>query len=62
MNNDTAKTPISGIKCDVNNCHYHRNGGKCVAGEIKVGPQFANNSSDTICDTFKPEDQQPSFM
>lgn len=55
MNNNMNKEPIYGIKCDVTNCYYHCPGSKCVAGEIKVGPQHADSSEDTVCATFKPE-------
>lgn len=46
--------PISGIKCDVTNCHYNDLNHHCIAREITVGPQFANSSADTVCATFKP--------
>ncbi len=46
---------IAGITCDVTNCHYHHSGGTCSAEKIKVGPQYAASSADTICATFKPK-------
>jgi len=44
---------ISGIKCDVVNCTYHREGNKCEAGCIEVGRGNCSTSSDTACETFK---------
>ena len=46
---------IQGITCDVTNCHYHSGGNLCTAKQIKVGPQYASSSADTICVTFKPQ-------
>ncbi len=45
---------LNGVRCEVKNCHYHDHNHFCTAPEIKVGPQFANTSADTICATFKP--------
>ena len=42
------------IKCDVTNCVYNEGQKYCTAKQIKVGPQFASSSADTICVTFKP--------
>ena len=53
MNSDD-KSCISGITCDVHNCVYN-NSKSCHAGQIKVGPQYANNVGDTACDTFRAE-------
>lgn len=49
--------PIDGITCDVTNCVYHEEGSLCTAREIKVGPQYAASSADTVCATFKPKYQ-----
>lgn len=46
---------LNGVVCDVTNCHYHDSTNFCTAEQIKVGPQFANTSADTICATFKPQ-------
>lgn len=46
---------IGGLDCGVTNCHYNQGGGKCCAKQVRVGPQYANTSADTICDTFKPQ-------
>jgi hypothetical protein len=54
MNLGANETPLNGVRCDVANCHYNKAGGQCTAKQVKVGPQFANSSSDTVCDTFKP--------
>lgn len=45
---------INGIVCDVLNCYYNKSK-SCVAGQIKVGPQNAITSGDTVCDTFRPQ-------
>ncbi len=45
---------LRGVKCDVTNCIYNDKSEKCTANQIKVGPQYATSSDDTVCDTFKP--------
>lgn len=47
------KDHISGIHCDVTNCVYHDPKCKCSANQIKVGPTYAANSTDTVCSTFR---------
>lgn len=47
--------PIQGVQCDVTNCHYNMHNHICTAGTIKVGPQNATCSADTICATFRPQ-------
>lgn len=44
---------IKDIKCDVANCVYNEGNGRCSAGEIKVGPSNAQNSTETLCATFE---------
>ena len=51
--NISGDNKLYGIHCDVTNCHYNKQK-SCCASEIKVGPQYAASSSDTICATFKP--------
>lgn len=46
---------INGIRCEVENCEYNREGCYCTAEQVHVGPSCASCSSDTVCDTFKPE-------
>lgn len=41
------------IVCDVTNCVYNDDRRHCTAQQIKVGPQYASSSADTICVTFK---------
>lgn len=53
-NNTPAGNALDGIRCDVANCQYNTQNRLCTAREIKVGPQYANTSADTICATFKP--------
>ena len=43
----------SRILCDVTNCVYNDDNKRCTADRIKVGPQYASSSADTICVTFK---------
>ncbi len=42
------------IICNVTNCAYHEPNDSCSAKEVKVGPQFASSSEDTLCSTFRP--------
>jgi hypothetical protein len=44
---------IEGISCDVRTCAYHMGSDKCAAGHIKVGPNQAEVSRETLCTTFK---------
>ena len=54
MDNKTCQNQIiSGIKCGVVNCAYHREGNKCEAGCIEVGSGNCSSSKDTACETFK---------
>ena len=54
-NNCAPGEVISGIRCDVVNCTYHREGNKCQAGTIQVGHGPCSSCSDTACETFKPK-------
>lgn len=45
---------LEGVHCEVTNCVYNADKKLCTAKSIKVGPQFAASSADTVCDTFKP--------
>lgn len=49
-----AKSGQNNIICDVTNCVYNDTNKKCTAKQVKVGPQYAASSADTICATFKP--------
>ena len=51
--NPTNKHVIEGITCEVITCKYHHGDGKCCAGHIKVGPNHAEVSRETLCATFK---------
>ncbi|QCS51614.1 DUF1540 domain-containing protein [Priestia flexa] len=47
------------VLCEVNNCHYWKQGNRCGADEIYVvshAGKKASNSRETDCKTFKPED------
>lgn len=47
---------IKGVCCDVKNCTYHDGETHCTAKEITVGPTYASSSNDTVCATFKPNE------
>lgn len=51
---------IKGINCDVKNCAYHDGESYCTAGEITVGPTYAATGHDTVCATFKPNENSHS--
>ena len=42
-----------GIHCEVPSCIYHKDGGKCLAGKIKVGNPEATRNVETLCTTFE---------
>ena len=44
---------IKDVKCDVMNCVYHDGDCYCTANQIAIGPSHATSSTDTICSTFK---------
>lgn len=46
---------IDGVKCIVNTCHYYKENDRCGAGTIEIKPRNASTSSETDCDTFRPE-------
>ncbi len=50
-----SKKANKGIICDVRNCVYHDGVGKCMAGQIAIGPSYATSSRDTVCATFRPK-------
>lgn len=49
-----AQSGKNNIVCDVTNCVYNNSKKQCTAKEVKVGPQYASSSADTICATFRP--------
>ena len=51
--NNTVDDALYGVHCDVTNCYYNEQKA-CTAEDIKVGPQYAATSADTVCATFKP--------
>ena len=53
----SSKDNLNGISCDVCNCVYNKNTKQCHATSIEIGPQYAVNSADTVCATFKKEGQ-----
>lgn len=52
-NSNSNSESLYGIHCDVGNCYYNKEK-NCTADEIKVGPQYASSSADTVCATFRP--------
>ena len=52
-NTDNISGAVSGIVCDATNCYYNH-AKACSAKQVKVGPQGAVTSGDTVCDTFRP--------
>jgi hypothetical protein len=60
MNDRTGKKSVKkdclpGVHCDVSNCTYNDEQCNCYADKINVGPTHAENTSDTICATFKQQ-------
>lgn len=49
--------PNAGIKCEVNTCHYYMNGDRCSAEMIEVQPRNAQDSQETDCATFAPDNK-----
>lgn len=56
MNEKKCCDHIKGVCCDVKNCVHHDGECSCTAKEITVGPSYASSSSDTVCATFKPNE------
>jgi len=51
-------TMAKDVLCEVNNCHYWKDGNKCSADQIYVVSHKgheAKNQAETDCKTFKPE-------
>lgn len=48
-------SPLSGVKCVVNTCHYYEQGDHCSAAKIEIQPRNASNTHETDCATFVPE-------
>lgn len=48
-------TPLSGVKCVVNTCHYYAEGDHCTAEKIEIQHPNSIKSEDTDCKTFTPE-------
>lgn len=52
MRAEKMDQPNSGIKCEVNTCHYYMSGDHCTASQIEVQPKNASNTEETDCATF----------
>lgn len=50
--------PNSGIRCEVNTCHYYMSGDHCAADMIEVKPRNASDSQETDCETFIQKSNQ----
>lgn len=46
---------LSGVKCVVNSCYYHEQGDYCNASKIEIQPRNADNTQETDCATFMPQ-------
>ena len=46
---------LSGVKCTVQECHYHCGDDKCTANAITVNGKNPHTSEETCCTTFKPD-------
>jgi len=46
---------LSGVKCEVNTCHYNKDGNRCTASSIEIAPRNAKNAEETDCNTFRQE-------
>lgn len=55
MKANKMNTPNTGIKCEVNTCHYYMSGDHCTAEKIEVKPRNASNTEQTDCATFIKE-------
>jgi hypothetical protein len=49
---EKRNTPISGVKCVVNTCHYYTEGDRCSAQQIEIQPRNARKTQETDCATF----------
>ncbi len=58
MGDTKEQKPLKGISCDACRCTYHGENNSCHAKEIAVGPHNACCSSETICATFKPKEDE----
>ena len=45
---------LRGVNCEAENCKYHHPGGQCSATNITVETPYADNKTDTFCNTFRP--------
>lgn len=51
--NDSGKNKLSGVSCSVSSCQFHSSASSCSAPGIKVEPEHANDTSETLCSTYK---------
>ncbi len=49
---------IKEIHCKASNCVYHADDYKCTAGQIEIGNTNACDSQDTLCATFKMDENK----
>lgn len=55
--NGKCEKCINGVVCDVKNCMYNDGESRCTAKQISVGPSFASSTADTLCATFKQNNE-----
>jgi hypothetical protein len=48
-------SPITRVKCVVDNCEFWENGNHCLASAIEVQPPHAGDTQETDCATFQPK-------
>mgnify|MGYP000885818839 FL=1 len=49
---DKTNSPLPGVKCVVNSCHYYIQGDQCSAQRIEIQPRNASSTEETDCATF----------
>ncbi len=49
---DKTNSPLPGVKCVVNSCHYYMQGDLCSAQRIEIQPRDASSTEETDCATF----------
>ena len=49
---DKTNSPLPGVKCVVDSCHYYMQGDQCSAQRIEIQPRNATSSEETDCATF----------
>ncbi len=53
MGTNFTDNTISGVHCEVKNCHYYRPGNKCGASHINIQNKNSSSVEETDCATFR---------